>query len=187
MMLGRRRWMRAAGAATLAIAAPTLTRAEGKKLVTLFLCGDVMTGRGIDQVLPHPSDPRIFERYAKDAVDYVRLAERKHGSIAKPVEYGYVWGAALGELERRAPDVRIINLETSVTTQDKPAPKGINYRMNPKNVPCITAAGIDCCVLANNHMLDWGRAGCVETIETLHGAHIKTAGAGRDARGRLSY
>jgi poly-gamma-glutamate capsule biosynthesis protein CapA/YwtB (metallophosphatase superfamily) len=59
--------MRAAGAATLAIAAPTLTRAEGKKLVTLFLCGDVMTGRGIDQVLPHPSDPRIFERYAKDA------------------------------------------------------------------------------------------------------------------------
>jgi poly-gamma-glutamate synthesis protein (capsule biosynthesis protein) len=77
--------------------------------------------------------------------------------------------------------VRIINLETSVTTQDKPAPKGINYRMNPKNVPCITAAGIDCCVLANNHVLDWGRAGCVETIETLRNAHIKTAGAGRDA------
>ena len=181
MMLGRRRWMRAAGAATLAIAAPTLTRAEGKKLVTLFLCGDVMTGRGIDQVLPHPSDPRISERYAKDAVDYVRLAERKHGSIAKPVEYGYIWGAALGELERRAPDVRIINLETSITTQDKPAPKGINYRMNPENVPCITAAGIDCCVLANNHVLDWGRAGCVETIETLRGAQVKTAGAGRDA------
>jgi len=79
------------------------------------------------------------------------------------------------------PDVRIINLETSITTQDKPAPKGINYRMNPENVPCITAAGIDCCVLANNHVLDWGRAGCVETIETLRGAHVKTAGAGRDA------
>jgi poly-gamma-glutamate synthesis protein (capsule biosynthesis protein) len=98
------------------------------------------------------------------------------------VEYAYIWGAAIGELERRAPDVRIINLETSVTKQDEPAPKGINYRMNPANVPCITAAGIDCCVLANNHMLDWGRAGCVETVETLHRAHIKTAGAGRDAR-----
>jgi len=181
MMFGRRRLMRAAGAATLAAAAPALTRARQHDPVTLFLCGDVMTGRGIDQVLPHPSDPRIYERYAKSAVEYVRLAERKNGLISKPVKPGYIWGAALGELERRAPDVRIINLETSITKQDEPAPKGINYRMNPENVPCITAAGIDCCVLANNHMLDWGRAGCVETIETLHGAHIKTAGAGRDA------
>ena len=27
--------------------------------ITIFLCGDVMTGRGIDQILPHPSDPTI--------------------------------------------------------------------------------------------------------------------------------
>jgi len=173
--------MKTAGAATLAIAAPTLTRARQRDLVTLFLCGDVMTGRGIDQVLPRPSDPRIYERYAKNAVDYVRLAERKNGPITKPVKNAYIWGAAIGELERRTPDVRIINLETSITKQDQPAPKGINYRMNPENVPCITAAGIDCCVLANNHMLDWGPAGCVETVETLHEARIETAGAGRDA------
>ena len=173
--------MKGAGAATLAAAAPALTRARQHDPVTLFLCGDVMTGRGIDQVLPHPSDPRICERYTKSAIEYVRLAERKNGSITKPVMHAYIWGAALGELERRAPDVRIINLETSITKQDEPAPKGINYRMNPENVPCIKAAGIDCCVLANNHMLDWGRAGCVETIESLHVAHIKTAGAGRDA------
>jgi len=172
--------MKTAGAATLATAAPTFTRARQRDLVTLFLCGDVMTGRGIDQVLPRPSDPRIYERYAKNALDYVRLAERKNGPINRPVENAYIWGAALDELERRAPDVRIINLETSITKQDQPAPKGINYRMNPENVPCITAAGIDCCVLANNHILDWGPAGCVETVETLHGEHIKTAGAGRD-------
>ena len=55
--------MKAAGAATLAAAAPALTRARQHDPVTLFLCGDVMTGRGIDQVLPHPSDPRIYERY----------------------------------------------------------------------------------------------------------------------------
>jgi poly-gamma-glutamate capsule biosynthesis protein CapA/YwtB (metallophosphatase superfamily) len=29
--------------------------------VTLCLCGDVMTGRGIDQVLPHPCDPVLYE------------------------------------------------------------------------------------------------------------------------------
>jgi poly-gamma-glutamate synthesis protein (capsule biosynthesis protein) len=28
--------------------------------ITLFLCGDVMTGRGIDQALPHPSRPQLF-------------------------------------------------------------------------------------------------------------------------------
>jgi len=173
--------MKAMGAATLTAAAPTLTRARQSDLVTLFLCGDVMTGRGIDQVLPHPSDPRIYESYAKTALDYVRLAESKNGSITKPVEYAYIWGAALGELERRAPDVRVINLETSVTKHDEPAPKGINYRMSPENVPCITVAGIDCCVLANNHVLDWGRAGCLETLDTLHAARIKASGAGRDA------
>lgn len=29
--------------------------------VTLFLCGDVMTGRGIDQIQPFPGDPRLYE------------------------------------------------------------------------------------------------------------------------------
>jgi poly-gamma-glutamate capsule biosynthesis protein CapA/YwtB (metallophosphatase superfamily) len=35
--------------------------------IRLFLCGDVMTGRGIDQVLPHPNDPRLHEPYIGDA------------------------------------------------------------------------------------------------------------------------
>jgi len=29
----------------------------------IFLCVDVMTGRGIDQVLAHPCDPRLHERH----------------------------------------------------------------------------------------------------------------------------
>ena len=33
--------------------------------VTLFLCGDVMTGRGIDQILAEPSDPAIHEPYVR--------------------------------------------------------------------------------------------------------------------------
>jgi poly-gamma-glutamate synthesis protein (capsule biosynthesis protein) len=52
--------------------------------------------------------------------------------------------------------------------------------MHPKNIPCLTAAGIDCCVLANNHVLDWGYKGLEETLKTLHGAGLKTAGAGLD-------
>jgi poly-gamma-glutamate synthesis protein (capsule biosynthesis protein) len=74
----------------------------------------------------------------------------------------------------------VINLETSVTSSDDYwEGKGIHYRMNPQNIPCLTAAGIDCCSLANNHVLDWGYAGLLETLETLKGAKIMTAGAGR--------
>jgi poly-gamma-glutamate synthesis protein (capsule biosynthesis protein) len=44
--------------------------------VLLFLCGDVMVGRGIDQILPHPSDPRLHEPVVRSAIEYVRLGER---------------------------------------------------------------------------------------------------------------
>jgi poly-gamma-glutamate synthesis protein (capsule biosynthesis protein) len=139
-----------------------------------------MTGRGIDQILPHPSKPRIYEPAVSSALGYVGLAERANGPIPYPVDFSYVWGDFLGELRARAPDRRIVNLETSITTSEEALPKGINYRMHPRNVPCLQAAGIDCCVLANNHVLDWGTPGTLETLEALRRAGIATAGAGRD-------
>ena len=149
--------------------------------VRLFLCGDVMTGRGVDQIMAHPSDPVLYEPSVVSALDYVRFAEALNGAIARPAPPAYVWGAALDELKRRRPDVRVINLETSVTRSDAHVPKGINYRMTPENADCLTAAQIDCCVLANNHVLDWGRAGLLETLDRLAQLNIKTAGAGRNA------
>ncbi|MGZ8174236.1 MULTISPECIES: CapA family protein [Methylobacter] len=149
--------------------------------ITLFLCGDVMTGRGIDQVLPYPSNPQIYEPYMTSAKGYVRIAEEVNGPIPKPVDFAYIWGDALEELRRINPDARIINLETAVTSSPEFwAGKGINYRMQPKNIPCITAAKIDCCVLSNNHVLDWGYAGLKETLTMLTGTNLKTAGAGRN-------
>jgi len=147
--------------------------------VTLFLAGDVMTGRGIDQVLPHPGDPRIFEPYSRSAQDYLHLAERANGPIPRAVDFAYIWGDALTVLDEAAPDVRIINLETAVTRRGEPWPrKGIQYRMHPDNIPCLSAAAIDCCVLANNHVLDWGYAGLEETLSSLSGSGLTTVGAG---------
>jgi poly-gamma-glutamate synthesis protein (capsule biosynthesis protein) len=146
----------------------------------LFLCGDVMTGRGIDQILPAPCDPAIDEPWMKSAEDYVRLGEQVCGPIPRPVESAYIWGNALAEFERETPAARIVNLETAVTTSGKRAAKGINYRMSPANAACLAAARIDCCVLANNHVLDWGRAGLAETLATLRGLGMRTAGAGED-------
>jgi poly-gamma-glutamate synthesis protein (capsule biosynthesis protein) len=86
--------------------------------LTLFLCGDVMTGRGIDQILPHPGDPRLHVPIVDDVRDYVALAEHLNGPIPRPVEVAWPWGDALDIVDDLAPDVRVINLETSITTSD---------------------------------------------------------------------
>lgn len=148
--------------------------------LTLFLCGDVMTGRGIDQVLLHPSNPILHEPYVESACEYVDMAEKVNGLIPKPVTFSYVWGDAISELAQVAPAARIVNLETSITTSEDYDPKEINYRMHPANTPCLTAAQIDCCGLANNHVMDWGTAGLIDTLAVLKSAGIKTAGAGRN-------
>jgi poly-gamma-glutamate synthesis protein (capsule biosynthesis protein) len=149
--------------------------------ITIFMCGDVMTGRGIDQVLPHPGDPTIHESYMKSARGYVKIAEKLNGPIDYPVSFSYIWGDTLKELDRVAPDVRIINLETSVTkSNDYWKGKEINYRMHPENISSLTAARIDVCSLANNHVLDWGYMGLLETLATLKKVNIKNSGAGRN-------
>src|SRR6266566_7783339 len=99
-------------------------------LVTRFLCGDVMLGRGVDQILPHPGDPQLRETYARDARAYVRLAERANGPVPQPASFCWPWGDALAVLDEVAPDARVINLETSVTRSADFAPgKAIHYRM----------------------------------------------------------
>jgi poly-gamma-glutamate capsule biosynthesis protein CapA/YwtB (metallophosphatase superfamily) len=154
--------------------------AEPDRLLTVFLGGDVMTGRGVDQILPHPGDPRLAERWVDDARSYVRLAERLNGPIPSPVEFAWPWGVAVRTLDDVAPDVRLVNLETSVTCRGAPtAGKGVHYRMSPENIPCLTAIRPDACALANNHVLDFGHPGLIDTLDALAGAGIATAGAGR--------
>ena len=150
-------------------------------MVTLLLCGDVMTGRGVDQILPHPGDPRLAEPLVRDARGYVELAETANGPIPRPVAFSYPWGDALAAPEWSAADVRLVNLESSVTRSDRRwSGKDVHYRMHPDNVPCLTAARVDACALANNHVLDYGRPGLLETLDALRGAGVKVAGAGRD-------
>ena len=150
--------------------------------VTLFLCADVMTGRGVDQILEHPGDPRLYEPWARSALDYVHLAERKNGPLPRAVDPAYIWGDALAALDAAGTTARIINLETAVTDEGEPWPgKGIHYRMDPHNVACITSANIDCCVLANNHTLDWSNPGLEQTLNSLERAGLEVTGAGPDA------
>lgn len=146
----------------------------------LLLAGDLMTGRGIDQVMPHHCPPDLDEPVVHDARDYVHMAERANGPIPSAVPPDYIWGDALQEIERLAPDRTLVNLETAVTAGGHPWPrKGIHYRMHPQNIACLAAARVDVCALANNHILDWGEDGFSDTLSTLRHAGFATAGAGR--------
>jgi poly-gamma-glutamate capsule biosynthesis protein CapA/YwtB (metallophosphatase superfamily) len=152
-----------------------------ERTVRLFVCGDVMLGRGIDQILPHPGDPTLRESYVTDARRYVELAEQTNGPIPRPVDPSWPWGEALAALRAASPDVRLINLETSITRSDRFAPgKAVHYRMSPDNRACLEAVHPDVCALANNHILDLGHEGLEETLEVLAATGLRTAGAGPD-------
>jgi poly-gamma-glutamate synthesis protein (capsule biosynthesis protein) len=147
----------------------------------LVLAGDVMTGRGVDQVLPSPGAPDLHEDLVRDARTYVDLAERVSGPIPKPVDAAWPWGDVLPEMDEVGPAVRVMNLETSVTRSDDVAlGKAVTYRMSPANLGVLTIAKVDIWALANNHILDYGSAGLVETLDTMGGAGQRTSGAGRD-------
>ncbi len=110
----------------------------------LFLCGDVMTGRGIDQALPHSVDPVLHEPFVCDAREYVDLAEKANGPILRPLSFDYIWGDALPELERFGTDLRIINLETPMTSTETHWPdKEIHYA-RWRTTTCWTGDMKDC-------------------------------------------
>lgn len=152
---------------------------EAAEHSTLWLAGDVMTGRGIDQAMPHPCSPELHEAWVRDARTYLSLAEQANGPIARPMPPEAVWGEALAEIERQRPTLRLINLETAITARGQPWPgKRIHYRMHPRHVALLQAARVDVCALANNHALDWGAAGLLDTVHTLQQAGVQAAGAG---------
>jgi poly-gamma-glutamate capsule biosynthesis protein CapA/YwtB (metallophosphatase superfamily) len=159
---------------------PEAASKPARDALTLFLSGDVMLGRGVDQILPHPGNPTLYERQVHDARTYVDLAIRANGNISQPVDWSWPWGEALQFLEYAGCDARIINLETSVTTSDDYVPgKAVHYRMNPANSEALAAIRPDVCVLANNHVLDFGRRGLLETLDVLSASGLATVGAGR--------
>ncbi|HEX7844060.1 MAG TPA: CapA family protein [Kofleriaceae bacterium] len=150
-------------------------------MITLFVCGDVMLARGIDQILPWPGDPKLYEPSLDDARDYIAIAEDVSGPIPRDVPLPYPWGETLDVLDAARPDVRIANLETAITRRGEPDPdKRIHYRVSPENAACLRAPRIDVCTLANNHVLDWGTAGLFDTLDTLDRLGIARCGAGRD-------
>ncbi|MDP7114477.1 MAG: CapA family protein [Myxococcota bacterium] len=86
----------------------------------------------------------------------------------------------VGELLAGA-DLVMGNLEAPITTHDVKyvASKKWSYRQDPKALPALQGAGFDVLALANNHVLDYGPEGFVETLDHFESAGIRAVGGGR--------
>ncbi|GIP38061.1 hypothetical protein J31TS4_13410 [Paenibacillus sp. J31TS4] len=76
-------------------------------------------------------------------------------------------------------DLTIANLETPVTERGTPQQKDYVYRSSPKALPAFKEAGFDLVNLANNHSMDQGEQGLLDTMDHLDVLGIKRVGAGR--------
>ncbi|WP_438349745.1 CapA family protein [Paenibacillus sp. FA6] len=87
----------------------------------------------------------------------------------------------LGELFHND-DLTIANLETPVTTSGVEAiNKQYVFKSSPKALDALKKAGMDAVGLANNHILDQGVPGLLDTLKYLGESGIQYAGAGKNA------
>lgn len=106
-------------------------------------------------------------------------------SLARQLNDRMAVAGAFYPYERIAPllagDILVGNLEGALTERGAPWPKGYNFRTPPRFAPGLAQAGFDVVSLANNHTMDFGADGLLDTVAALRGAGVRYAGAGPDA------
>ncbi|MCJ8010350.1 CapA family protein [Paenibacillus sp. KQZ6P-2] len=94
--------------------------------------------------------------------------------------YSYPF-AYLGDTFKKD-DLTLGNLETPVTTGGVSAQnKQYVFKSSPKALDALHAAGMDVVNLGNNHILDQGEVGLLDTIKYLDQSGIQYVGAGKNA------
>ncbi|WP_459193658.1 CapA family protein [Halosimplex sp. J119] len=115
------------------------------------LTGDVMLGRQVD------------ERYVQPGNDA-----------------DAIWGNVYDRL--RALDGLLINLECTLSTRGRKwtrTDRPFHFRAAPDwATEALTAAGVDCACLANNHLLDYEEPALRDTLDHLDAVDIAHTGAG---------
>jgi len=101
------------------------------------------------------------------------LEERGYSAFLEP------WGPFLSDA-----DLIVANLETPLTWLNKSPLSRIKQFVHfgdpPRTTKALVDGGIDAVALGNNHTMDFGEPGLLETIQSLDGAGIKWLGAGRN-------
>ncbi len=130
--------------------------AEGPaRPVTLLVGGDVTVGHH-------------YQSYFDDQV-----------ALGRSREEMYAYGFAQLRPVIDAADLFLVNLECPFTEQGDKLPKNFNFRARPELVNVLVSGGVDVVSLANNHLMDYGAQGLLDTLMTLEQARIPYFGAGR--------
>jgi poly-gamma-glutamate capsule biosynthesis protein CapA/YwtB (metallophosphatase superfamily) len=77
-------------------------------------------------------------------------------------------------------DLFVVNLECPYTLSQEKLPKNFNFRARPELVGVLTHGRVGVVSLANNHLMDYGAQGLLDTLATLDAAGIPYFGAGRN-------
>jgi poly-gamma-glutamate synthesis protein (capsule biosynthesis protein) len=79
-------------------------------------------------------------------------------------------------------DLALANLECPLTLRITPRPKQYVFRCDPEVAIELRNVGFHALSLANNHSIDQGRDGLLDTMAALEGAGLVPLGAGRSQR-----
>ena len=121
--------------------------------LTMNFVGDIMLGRNYD------NSNGIIEQYGVE----------------------YIFEHTLDYLGNQA-DVTVANLECPLTLDGPPHPtKSVVFKAKPESVSGLVYAGIDIVSLANNHTIDYGLEGLINTQNILDENNILYSGAGRNS------
>ncbi|MBW7477006.1 CapA family protein [Paenibacillus oenotherae] len=100
-------------------------------------------------------------------------------ALMKSHGFDYPYAKALPYLTK--PDLLAGNLENPITTRGVPAlNKQYVFKGTPDSLPALKEAGFDVVNLANNHTLDQGVEGLLDTIGHLDEAGMPNMGGGND-------
>jgi poly-gamma-glutamate synthesis protein (capsule biosynthesis protein) len=80
----------------------------------------------------------------------------------------------------RAADLAFVNLETAVTDGGNRQPKQYAFRAPARAFDVLRDAGVDAVSMANNHGMDYGRAGLSDSLAAAKDAEMPVLGAGVD-------
>ncbi|WP_379135909.1 CapA family protein [Paenibacillus sp. sgz500958] len=96
-------------------------------------------------------------------------------------KYGVNYPFVKVETTLKKADMAFVNLETPVTVRGEPSDKMFVFRSKPASLGGLVYAGIDGVSLANNHILDYGPVGMLDTLIHLDKYKLGHTGAGKNS------
>src|SRR6267143_117643 len=136
---------------------------------------DLLSGRDLEGQISALGEPPPSVIVAGD----IMLGGRAKKAVT---EFGpdYPFDAVL-PLLRRAPIV-LGNLEGPIAEKARKQQRNFSYRVEVGLAGSLSRAGINVVTLANNHLMDCGRSGVLETLDVLSHANVLALGAGTNER-----